>query len=246
MRTGAAWDFDLNTVTEDTTLYAKWTQNTYTVTFDLNYTGATGTAPAHPAVMYEGNITAPTTEPQRTGWTFGGWFLDAAGTGAAWNFVTGTVTENINLYAKWTQIKYTVTFNTGAGGSLVPALEVPHGSTTTRPGTNPTRANHDFDNWYTANADTPYNFNSPVTADITLYAKWMPLTFAVLLADMAADAAANTSAKTYILPSGDETYNGSPALNSATCPANVVVDGGNRVVTAARTESRLARALQLR
>jgi uncharacterized repeat protein (TIGR02543 family) len=39
--------------------------------------------------------------PQRTGCTFDGWYRNAAGTGAAWNFGTDTVTENITLYAKW-------------------------------------------------------------------------------------------------------------------------------------------------
>jgi hypothetical protein len=45
-----------------------------------------------------------------------------------WNFGTNTVKEDMTFYGEWKQIKYTVTFNTGAGGSIVLALEVPHGS----------------------------------------------------------------------------------------------------------------------
>jgi uncharacterized repeat protein (TIGR02543 family) len=92
------WDFDKDTVTTNLDLYAKWTQITYTVTFDLN--GATGTAPVHPAVPHGGKITEPPA-PTRTGCTFDGWYRNAAGTGAAWDFGTDTVTTDITLYAKW-------------------------------------------------------------------------------------------------------------------------------------------------
>jgi hypothetical protein len=126
---------------------------------------------------------------------------------------------------------YTVTFDTGAGGSIVPEQSVAHGNAATRPATNPTGADgHGFDDWYVADAEAPYGFNSPVTSNITLYAKWKPLTFAVLIADIAADAAANT-AKTYTLPSGNDTYNAALTLTTANSPASVVIYGGNRVIT---------------
>jgi uncharacterized repeat protein (TIGR02543 family) len=41
-------------------------------------------------------------DPERTGYTFGGWYKDAAGT-VAWNFDTDVVTGNVTLYAKWTE-----------------------------------------------------------------------------------------------------------------------------------------------
>jgi uncharacterized repeat protein (TIGR02543 family) len=108
---------------------------------------------------------------------------------------------------------------------------VPHGSAATRPGTNPTRAGgYAFDNWYAANADTPYNFSSPVTVNITLYAKWNPITLAAVIAEMAADAAANTP-KTYTLPIGVDTYNAALTLTTANSPAQVTIDGSGRAVT---------------
>jgi uncharacterized repeat protein (TIGR02543 family) len=41
-------------------------------------------------------------DPERTGYTFGGWYKDAAGT-VAWNFDTDLVTGDVTLYAKWTE-----------------------------------------------------------------------------------------------------------------------------------------------
>jgi uncharacterized repeat protein (TIGR02543 family) len=42
-------------------------------------------------------------DPERTGYTFGGWYKDAAGT-VAWNFDTDLVTGDVTLYAKWTEV----------------------------------------------------------------------------------------------------------------------------------------------
>jgi uncharacterized repeat protein (TIGR02543 family) len=198
----------------------------YTVTFDLNYTDAPN--PPKPQEIDAGGKATQPAVPARTDYVFGGWFLNAAGTGAAWDFGTDTVKKDVTLYAKWIKNPI-VTFNTGAGGSIVPALEVPHGSAAARPA-NPTRTGYDFDNWYAANADTPYNFNSTVTADITLYAKWKPITFAAVIADMAETA--NSTSASYTLPSGNETYTSTiTPLTTANSPASVTIDGGGRVVT---------------
>jgi uncharacterized repeat protein (TIGR02543 family) len=105
---------------------------------------------------------------------------------------------------------------------------VPHGSAATKPA-NPTRTDYGFDNWYTANADTAYNFNSTVTADITLYAKWKPLTLAAAIVCMAETA--NSTSANYTLPSGNETYTTALNLTTVNSPASVTIDGGGRVIT---------------
>ena len=76
---------------------------------------------------------------------------------------------------------YTVSFNSN-GGSDVASQTIVHGNKATKP-TNPTKAateaeTYDFDNWYTSTdngatlSDTAFDFNTPITKDITLYAKW--------------------------------------------------------------------------
>ena len=66
---------------------------------------------------------------------------------------------------------YTVTFDSN-GGSDVADAQVQSKGTVTKP-TNPTKKGYRFDGWYTDHALTDaYDFSTPVTADITLYAKW--------------------------------------------------------------------------
>ncbi len=69
----------------------------YTVTFDMN--GKTGMAPDAIYVPYHGAITKPT-DPAVDGYTFWGWYKDAACT-AEWNFAKDVVTSNTTLYANW-------------------------------------------------------------------------------------------------------------------------------------------------
>jgi len=70
------------------------------------------------------------------------------------------------------QTKYKVSFDVD-GGSPVEAQQVEVGKQATRPGTNPTKSGHTFDNWYTTSAHTAqYDFATAVTGNITIYAKW--------------------------------------------------------------------------
>jgi uncharacterized repeat protein (TIGR02543 family) len=84
----------------------------------------------------------------------------------------------LSLVKTGTQIPgatYSVTFESN-GGSSVSSQTVNSGATATRP-SNPTRANYTFDSWYSnSSLTTVYNFSSPVTSNITLYAKWTPVT----------------------------------------------------------------------
>jgi uncharacterized protein (TIGR02145 family)/uncharacterized repeat protein (TIGR02543 family) len=81
-------------------LYAKWTPNTYIVTFD----GQGATVAPNPATS---NVTTPAstvgslpTPPAKTGYVFDGWWTATNGGGTA--FTTGTaVTVNITVFAKW-------------------------------------------------------------------------------------------------------------------------------------------------
>ena len=66
---------------------------------------------------------------------------------------------------------FTVTFDSN-GGSSVNAQTVESGKTVAKPA-DPTRDGYDFEGWFTDEDLTiKYDFNTPVTADITLYAAW--------------------------------------------------------------------------
>ena len=84
---GTAWDYASDKVTDNITLYAKWTANTYTITFDT----AGGSEIAPITQDYGTAITAPEA-PIREGYTFIGWDKAIPETMPA---------ENITLKARW-------------------------------------------------------------------------------------------------------------------------------------------------
>ena len=163
--------YDFNTpVTENITLTAKWNINKYTVTFD-----SYGGTPVPPAQEVEYGLTATKpADPTLKGYTFAFWYLGEDEQNAtAYDFNT-PVTENITLTAKWNINKYTVTFDSYGGTPVPPAQEVEYGLTATKPA-DPTLKGYTFAFWYLGEDEqnaTAYDFNTPVTENITLTAKW--------------------------------------------------------------------------
>lgn len=87
---------------------------------------------------------------------------------------TATIESDVNLLVTWKGVARTVTFNSN-GGSDVPAQSIPHNSVATKP-ENPTNGVKLFAEWYTSatefTAETLFDFSTPITSDITLYARW--------------------------------------------------------------------------
>jgi len=154
-----------------TTLYAQWTANSYTVTFNSN--GGTGTM----ANETHNTLTALTTNAfTRTGYTFTGWNTLANGHGTAYaNGATYPFTALVTLYAQW-KVQFTVTFNAN-GGTGTMARETESAPTALTLNTF-TRTGYTFTGWNTAanGHGTAYANGAtyPFTASVTLYAQWMP------------------------------------------------------------------------
>ena len=152
--------------------------DTYTVTFNAN---GHGTAPASQTVL-SGNKASEPAAPTASGWTFGGWYKDSACTETLKYDFNTPVTANLTLYAKWTEdtnpptppvpVTHTVSFSMNGHGAQVPYQTVADGAKATKP-TDPTASGWTFGGWYTDTTLTAaYDFNTAVTADLTLYAKW--------------------------------------------------------------------------
>ena len=106
---GAAFDFG-SPVEADITLKAKWTENkpeTFTVSFETN-----GGSAVEKQTVEKGKTAANPTAPTRKGYSFSGWYSDKD-LKTAYDF-TSAVSADLTLYAKWTEIKYTV--SAGANG----------------------------------------------------------------------------------------------------------------------------------
>lgn len=67
-------------------------------------------------------------------------------------------------------IYYTVTFDS-VGGSEVQTQTIEKGKTATKP-THPTKEGYDFVYWFMDDFNVEFDFNTPITDNITLYAKW--------------------------------------------------------------------------
>ena len=119
------------------------------------------------------SATIPNVGFSRTGYTFTGWNTSPDGTGTAYrpNATIQFAAQNITLYAQWKVRSYSVNFDSN-GGSAVASQSVKYGSKASRP-TDPTRAGHTFQGWYTSrDGGARYDFNQTVTGDVTLYAHW--------------------------------------------------------------------------
>ncbi|MDT2659532.1 InlB B-repeat-containing protein [Enterococcus hulanensis] len=163
--------YDFNTpATGNLVLYAKWEQaveTNYTVTYEVNG----GSKVDSETVKKDALFTKPQ-DPSRTGYTFAGWYTDKDLT-KAYDFNT-PATGNLVLYAKWEQAvetEYTVTYEVN-GGSEVASETVKKDALFTKP-QDPSRTGYTFAGWYTDKELTQaYDFATPATSDITLYAKW--------------------------------------------------------------------------
>ena len=142
----------------------------YTVTFNA-YGGFPTPDEQH---VKSGEKAVLPAEPTLKGHTFAFWYLgDDEENATAYDFDT-PVTGDITLTAKWNINKYTVTFNSYGGTPVPPAQEVEYGLTATKPDA-PTLKGYTFAFWYLGDDEqnaTAYDFNTPVTENITLTAKW--------------------------------------------------------------------------
>ncbi|MBE5812325.1 MAG: hypothetical protein E7314_01555, partial [Clostridiales bacterium] len=142
------------------------------VSLVYNANGGTGAPATQTYTGKNHTFTVSTTKPTRTGYTFLGWADSATATtpniGSTVLVSSGTKT----IYAVWEINKYTVSFNTN-GGSVVVSQTVESGKTATRPETDPTKSGYTFAGWYKDSVLTQvYDFGTPVTGNITVYAKW--------------------------------------------------------------------------
>lgn len=97
--------YDNSPIIADTTLYAKFTINSYTVTYWVN-----GDIDSTSTVVYNNKATAKTITA--VGKSFSGWYKDIACT-QAYNFDTDLITDDTSLYSKLDVIRVSVTFMVG-------------------------------------------------------------------------------------------------------------------------------------
>jgi uncharacterized repeat protein (TIGR02543 family) len=180
MTSARSWDKSANT-----TLYARWTANSYTITFDKQ----SGTGGSASVTATYGSAMPAATAPARTGYTFTGYW-DATSGGN--QYYSNTMTSvrnwdkavNATLYARWSANSYTITFDlqSGSGGS-VSASSVYDSAMPAAVA--PVRTGYTFTGYYdAASGGTQYYTNTMTSvrnwdkaADTTLYARWSGISY---------------------------------------------------------------------
>ena len=168
---GASYPF-----TSSETLYAKWSADSNTVTFNAN----DGTR--SPATVTQSITTGVSTALRantftRAGYTFGGWSAVSDGSGTSYtNSQVVTINGPMTVYAKWSAGLNTVTFDANGGtGSLASQAGSVAGALTSNAGSI-SRPGYTFTGWNTAvnGSGTSYadGASYPFTSSETLYAKW--------------------------------------------------------------------------
>ena len=161
------FDFDADTTNAPNVLelVAKWDINQYTVKFVSDHGSFADQTIEHGKLIETDKLTIPTVE----GYTFDGWYADAAHT-TEFDFST-PITGDTTIYAKWTANDYYVSFFTEHGDA--PASQnVPYNGTANDPG-KLTEEGYTFIGWYTDDTySTKFDFTQPIKRNTTVYAKW--------------------------------------------------------------------------
>ena len=202
---------DLTTNASTITLYAQWSLNTYTISYDLE----DGTGVKTLDVDYGDAYSIPV--PAKTGYTFGGWYvLDVAYTDAAGDSLAAYADDDdITVTAKWTAKSWTAHFDVNGGdGTISGTVTVTYGQMVPSFSTIPMRTGHNF-NGYSAAADSDvlyYIFNygnlsankvwdvDAEGTDVTLYAQYTALTFSVYFSNNNGSGNMNSVTATYGSP----------------------------------------------
>lgn len=101
------YDFNAN-VTSNITIYAKWSIESYTISFELN---GGNEIIEDQKIEYKGTISKPA-DPTKDGYIFGGWYTS---TSYFFEFdFSSKITKSLTLYAKWNEIPKTVKYEVGA------------------------------------------------------------------------------------------------------------------------------------
>ena len=181
--TDAQYD-NLSTVDGDTvTLYAIWSENSYTLTFDKNG----GEGENIPATVYgfEAEVTLPKNVFTMKGYLLSGWSLTKNGEKV---YENGEVVKHINpdkdgkvtLYAVWEPVKYTVKFDSNGGSGTMADLEMTYDAYTALTKNSLTKTGYHFMGWSTtAGGAVEYTDGQSIRnlayengKTVTLYAVW--------------------------------------------------------------------------
>lgn len=185
---------DVYTIDGNQTLYAQWKANVYEIKLDAQDATSTGTK-AYYEKYDVGNFATSDcingisviTAPNKTGYTFGGYYDDRGGHGMQYVAASGNIlssqtafSENTTLYAKWTANTYTVRYHANGGIGDMAEMVVTYDSTVNLSSNLFERTGYTFAGWSTtadgivnyADKQSITNLTDTDGVVIDLYAVW--------------------------------------------------------------------------
>ena len=209
------------TITAGMTLYAIWTGNTLTVTYDSQG----GSAVSSGSVNIAASISAAPTPPARAGYTLAGWSTTTTGSVVTFPYAHGQ-TASFTLYAIWSANSLTITYDSQGGSAISNGSTTTGGSISASPGT-PTRAGYSFAGWSatTTGSTVTFPYAHGVTMAITMYARWNAIDNAVTF-----DSKSGSSVASAIFSSGGTVAEPTaPTRSGYTFTGWSATDGGSAV-----------------
>lgn len=176
--------FNFNTpITDDTTIYAFWHPDGGYVYKTEHYAEQLDGTYKMVAVQYSSSaaqeeVTAPVATIEHHTFDSEDGRNELTGTTAAGATPDNCLTLKRYYKLDTVQVSYVTT-----PGTAVAPVTLKWGAPSTKPNA-PTRTGYVFENWYTdSGCNVRYTFGNPVTADMTLYAKWTARTYTVDFTD---------------------------------------------------------------
>lgn len=175
---GTKVDLTTHVFTANTSLFAQWTVESYTVTFDLNGLPIS-TPPSSQTVQYGDPVQEPSIRTST--YKVHGWFTEPECTNQ-WDFDNNYMgARDMTLYAKWEKIIFSISFNPNGGTGTMHTSTGEDGKIKPENIPEATREGYAFLGWFTdPDGGTEINPDGYVfTADTTLYAQWTIKTYTV-------------------------------------------------------------------
>lgn len=205
------WDFANDVVNETMTLYAKWTINSHTLTW--NWNGGSTSSESYTTAgskNYGTTITYPANNTMsKTGYNFSSWSSSPSGN------PTSMPDADLTITANWTAKTYTITLDLEGGTTGATSLTMTYNSSSFTGWTAPTKAGYTFGGYYkdddgtgaqiinasgVLQASTAYTGAGGIWTNdgaVTLHAKWTAKNYTVTLNDGSGSGGSGSKSVTY-------------------------------------------------
>ena len=153
--------------------YAEWEVITYSITYIVD-NQSYSVDEKYAAYNIETGLAALPAAPEKEGYTFKGWYDNAAFKGEEVKNIPKGSTDNKVFYAKWTPEEYTITYNLDGGTNAEGNPTKYDVEDDEIKLSDPTKEGYKFLGWYDEDGNKVTGIHAGSTGDKTFWAKWTP------------------------------------------------------------------------